>query len=125
MLKLADYLYSTPDIQWRYAAQMGIRNAVGRMPDGHMEEVAESYEKLKAMRDLYEENGFRLAVIEPACPNQKIKRNLPGRDEEIERMITLIRNMGNWGSKPFAITLRHILTGFALAIKFRNAAVRW
>lgn len=97
MLKLADYLYSTPDIQWRYAAQMGIRNAVGRMPDGHMEEVAESYEKLKAMRDLYEENGFRLAVIEPACPNQKIKRNLPGRDEEIERMITLIRNMGKLG----------------------------
>lgn len=97
MLKLADYLLSTPDIQWRYAAQLGVKNAVGRMPDGHMEEVAESYELLKAMRDTYAEHGFHLAVIEPACPNQKIKRNLPGRDEEIERMITLIGNMGKLG----------------------------
>jgi mannonate dehydratase len=94
MLKLADYLYSTPDIQWRFAEQMGVRNAVGRMPDGHMDEVAENYELLKAMRDTYKENGFHLAAIEPACSNQKIKRNLPGRDEEIDRMLTLIRNMG-------------------------------
>lgn len=97
MLKLADYLRAKPDIQWKYAAQMGIQYAVGRMPDGHMEETAESYELLKAMRDTYEAHGFRLAVIEPACPNQKIKRNLPGRDEEIQRMITLIRNMGKLG----------------------------
>ena len=97
MLKLADYLRCTPDIQWKYAAQMGVKYAVGRMPDGHMEETAKSFERLKAMRDTYEENGFHLAVIEPACPNQKIKRNLPGRDEEIETMITLIRNMGKLG----------------------------
>ena len=58
MLKLADYLLSTPDIQWRYAAQLGVKNAVGRMPDGHMEEVAESYELLKAMRDTNAEHGF-------------------------------------------------------------------
>ena len=96
-MKIADYLRSSPDIQWRYAAQLGVRYAVGRMPDGRMEETAASLELLRAMRKRYEEYGFELSVIEPAPLNQKIKLNRPGRDEEIERMISLIRNMGLLG----------------------------
>jgi mannonate dehydratase len=96
-MRLTDYLLSTPDIQWRYAAQLGIRYAVGRMPDGRMEETADSFELLKAMKERYEAEGFELKVLEPAPPNQKIKMNLPGRDEEIERMIRLIRHMGQLG----------------------------
>ena len=46
-MKVADYLKSTPGIQWDYARQMGVKYAVGRMPDGHMEETAASYELLK------------------------------------------------------------------------------
>ena len=91
---IADYLRSYPDIQWRYAAQMGVTAAVGRMPDGHMDETAGSFELLRRMKERYAAGGFRLAVIEPAPLNQKIKMNLPGRDEEIDRMITLIHNMG-------------------------------
>lgn len=96
-MRLTDYLLSTPDIQWRYAAQLGIRYAVGRMPDGHMEETADSFALLKAMKERYEAEGFALKVLEPAPPNQKIKMNLPGRDEEIQRMIRLIRHMGQLG----------------------------
>ncbi len=97
MLILADYFLAEPDIQWRFAAQMGVEHAVGRMPDGYMEEYASSYPLLKSMRDKFAENGFHLDVIEPACQNQKIKLGLPGRDEEIDRMITLITNMGKLG----------------------------
>lgn len=96
-MKLADYLLSTSGIQWDYAKQMGIKYAVGRMPDGHMEETAESFELLKAMKQRYTDGGFELKVIEPAPLNQKIKQNLPGRDEEIERMCKLITNMGKLG----------------------------
>lgn len=97
MMKLADYLLSTPGIQWRYAAQMGIRHAVGRLPGGRMEKTARSLDLLRAMQQTYEDNGFHLAVLEPAPSNQKIKLGLPGRDEEIETMCSLIRNMGKLG----------------------------
>ena len=96
-MKVADYLKSTPGIQWDYARQMGVKYAVGRMPDGHMEETAASYELLKEMKQRYTDGGFELKVIEPAPFNQKIKQNLPGRDEEIERMCSLITNMGKLG----------------------------
>ncbi len=96
-MRLADYLLSEESIQWEYARQLGVKYAVGRMPDGHMEETAASFELLKAMKQRYTDGGFELKVIEPAPLNQKIKQNLPGRDEEIERMCTLIRNMGKLG----------------------------
>lgn len=96
-MKIADYFYYQPDRQWDYARQLGVRYAVGRMPDGHMEEVASSFEKLHQMKEHFADSGFDLKVIEPAPANQKIKQGLPGRDEEIERMCTLIRNMGKLG----------------------------
>lgn len=94
---ITDYFYSVPDRQWEYSSQLGLRIADGRMLDGRMEEIAGSFEKLKAMKELYASRGFDLKIIEPAPPNQKIKQGLPGRDEEIERMCTLIRNMGKLG----------------------------
>lgn len=96
-MKIADYFYYNPDRQWDYARQLGVRYAVGRMPDGHMEEVAGSFDKLCQMKEHFRAQGFDLKVIEPAPPNQKIKQGLPGRDEEIDRMCTLIRNMGKLG----------------------------
>ncbi len=96
-MKICDYFYYAPDRQWEYASQLGVKYADGRMPDGYMDEVAGSYPLLKEMKAHFEDRGFQLKVIEPAPPNQKIKLGLPGRDEEIERMCTLIRNMGRLG----------------------------
>ncbi len=96
-MKITDYFYPEPDRQWEYSSQLGIKYATARMPDSRMEETAGSLELLKALCERYEERGFKVKVIEPAPPNQKIKQGLPGRDEEIERMITLIKNMGKLG----------------------------
>ena len=96
-MKICDYFYSNPDRQWDYASQLGVKYADGRMTDGQMSEIASSFEKLKAMKEHFEARGFELKVLEPAPPNQKIKQGLPGRDEEIETMCTLIRNMGKLG----------------------------
>ena len=93
-MKVADYLRLDKPLQLTYARQLGVKYAVGRMPDGHMEEYAESFDKLKELKEIYKKEGFDLKVIEPAPPNQKIKLGLEGRDKEIERMCTLIENMG-------------------------------
>ena len=66
-------------------------------PGRHMEETAESFALLKAMKERYASAGLELKVIEPAPWNQKIKQGLPGRDEEIERMCALITHMGQLG----------------------------
>ena len=96
-LQIADYLRCEPDLQWQYAAQLGVRHAVGRMPDGRMSQTARDLDLLRAMQRRYEESGFSLDVIEPAPLNQKLKMGLPGADEEIETMILLIRHMGELG----------------------------
>ena len=96
-MKIADYFYYETDRQWEYDSQLGVRYADGRMIDGRMDEIAGSFRLLKEMKDHFESRGFQLKIIEPAPSNQKIKQGLPGRDEEIERMCTLIRNMGKLG----------------------------
>ena len=96
-MKITDYFYGEPDRQWEYARQLGIHVADGRMTDGMMDKVAGSFTLLKEMKDRFAEGGFDLKIIEPAPPNQKIKQGLPGRDEEIEQMCTLIKNMGKLG----------------------------
>ena len=96
-MKIAEYLKSTPDRMWDYAAQMGVTHAVGRMPDGRMEEVASSLDRLAAMQKTYRDRGFTLDVIEPAPLNQALKRGIDGRDRELETMRALVRNMGRLG----------------------------
>ena len=96
-MKIADYLRLDRPKQFEYARQLGVKYAVGRLPDGKMEEYAKSYDLLAEIKGEYEKRGFDLKVIEPAPPNQKIKLGLDGKDEEIENMITLIKNMGELG----------------------------
>lgn len=94
---IADYLRCEPDIQWDYAAQIGVTHAVGRMPDGRMSETARDLDALVRFQKPYLERGFSLDVIEPAPLNQALKRGIAGRDEEIDTMIRLVRNMGALG----------------------------
>ena len=75
-MKIADYLRLDKPLQFEYARQLGVPYAVGRLPDGEIETYAESFEKLKELKETYKNKGVDLKVIEPAPPNQKIKLGL-------------------------------------------------
>ena len=52
-MKVAEYIKAVPDRMWDFAAQMGVTHAVGRMPDGAMDETARSLDRLAAMQRGY------------------------------------------------------------------------
>jgi mannonate dehydratase len=86
---------------WPLMRQAGVTDAVGTLPGdprpqpGH--EAPWDYLPMVRAKDLYERNGFDLGVIEWRPPFNLAKRGLPGRDEEIENVCTLLRNMGRLG----------------------------
>jgi mannonate dehydratase len=99
MLDLAEMLH--PQLAgtalWPLMRQAGITRAVGtfygedRLDDG---EKPWDYLPMVRLKQQYNDYGFSLDVIEDRPPLNLAKRGLPGRDEEIDQIITLIQNMG-------------------------------
>jgi mannonate dehydratase len=97
VIEIAEFLSPTPSPLWRLARQAGVDIAVGGLPteaDLRPGERPWDFGPLARMKGRYEEAGFRLAVIEARPPYNKVKRGLPGRDEEIAAICALIENMG-------------------------------
>ncbi len=102
MLQIAEMLPPRPDPLWRLARQCGIDTVVGTMDfsrglDVPREELPWSYTSLVRLKTGYEDHGFRLAVLESRPPMGKIKLGLAGRDQEIDQVRDLIRNLGAIG----------------------------
>jgi mannonate dehydratase len=100
MIEIAEYLPPTPTPLWKLAKQAGVDWAVGGLPSG--DDLADGhapwdYQPLQKMKQRYEQGGFTLAVIEARPPLNNAKRGLPGRDEEIDTVCTLLENMGRLG----------------------------
>jgi mannonate dehydratase len=97
MIKIAEYLPPTPSPLWKLAKQAGVDYVVGGLPYNdptNGNDKPWDFMPLLRMKNRYEDAGFNVAVIESRPPMDKIMRGLPGRDEEIEACITLIKNMG-------------------------------
>ncbi len=99
MLEIAEYISPTPTPVWKLAKQAGVDIAVGGLPIDSLQagEKVGDLAPLQRMKQRYEEGGFRLAVIEARPPLNKAKRGLPGRDEEIDVVCTLLESMGKLG----------------------------
>lgn len=102
MIKIAEALWSPePSRLSRLSRQAGVDYAVGGLPAidaaGGSGERPWDYLPLLRLREDYRAAGFELAVIEARPPLNKAKRGLPGRDEEISSVCTLLENMGRLG----------------------------
>ena len=100
MLQIAEYLSPTVSPLWKLSKQAGVDFAVGGLPFNESFNGTDApwdYLPLVRMKQRYENGGFNLAVIEARPPLNKAKRGLPGRDEEIATVCTLIENMGRLG----------------------------
>jgi mannonate dehydratase len=99
MLEIAEYLPPAPTPLWRLAKQAGVDLAVGGLPFDDLQpgEGPCDLAPLTRMKARYNDGGFRLAVIEARPPLNLTKRGLPGRDDEIALVCTLLENMGKLG----------------------------
>ena len=99
MLEIAEFISPMPSPVWKLALQAGVNLAVGGLPfdDLRPGEQLTDHAPLLRMKQRYEDAGFSLRVIEARPPLNKAKRGLPGRDEEIATVCTLIENMGKLG----------------------------
>ena len=100
MIQIAEFLPPTPTPLWKLSKQAGVDYAVGGLPFNEPSNGTDApwdYLPLVRMKQRYENGGFNLAVIESRPPLNKAKRGLPGRDEEIATVCTLIENMGRLG----------------------------
>lgn len=100
MIKIAEFIPPTPSPLWKLAKQGGADWAVGGLPFNEKfngTDAAWDYLPLLRMKERYESAGFKLAVIEARPPLNNAKRALPGRDEEIATVCTLLENMGKLG----------------------------
>lgn len=99
MLEIAEFISPKPSPVWKLAKQAGVDLAVGGLPSDDLQpgEAPWDLAPLTRMKANYEANGFELRVIEARPPLNKAKRGLPGRDEEIATVCTLLENMGKLG----------------------------
>ena len=90
------FMSTEPTERWDLAKQMGLSRAVSGLPRGSDEDPW-SFEALLALNNRFADAGLDLAVIEDRPPLDDAILGREGRDEQIETVKTLLRNMGRVG----------------------------
>lgn len=86
----------------KLAAQIGVTDIVGRYPGPDLRPLLD-------LRDQVEEHRMKLSVIEGYLPMQDVVVAGPRRDEQIELVIGLIRNMARASVKVLCYNFMHSL----------------
>lgn len=96
MLEIAEFIPPSVSPLWRLAKQAGVDLAVGGLPPDDLLHGEMPWElgPLSRTKQRYADGGFELRVIESRPPLNKAKRGLPGRDQEIAAVCSLLENMG-------------------------------
>lgn len=95
-MKLGMMLPAKPDIKWQLAAQIGVKFAITKAaPELTGQLPPWDFESLRQTRDRFAAAGFKLEALEgDEFDMFRIKLGLPGRDEDIEKYQSMLRNMG-------------------------------
>jgi mannonate dehydratase len=108
VVRIAEYFKPTPTIDfWQTVRQVGVDHVISELedaPDGRHDNTGDrpwDYVPLLRLKERYETAGLTLAGIEDWPPMDRARLGLTGRDEEIENVCTLLRNMGRLGIPMF------------------------
>ncbi len=117
MIQLCEFLSPKPEPLWKLIKQCGVDNVVAVLNGGEQEQRmfqsvgVDSFGKSSLSADmdpwseaairrdvaLFAENGLKVIGIEDTAPMDKVRLGLPGRDEQIENILTQIHAMGRLG----------------------------
>lgn len=112
MVQLSEMLAPRPEPWWPLLRQCGVASVVGLLNGAEQDQrmfasvgasdygsgagadVPWSYSAIKRNVEVFAEHGFKMSAIEDTAPMDKVRLGLPGRDQQIEDVITQIRAMG-------------------------------
>ncbi|ACQ81961.1 Mannonate dehydratase [Beutenbergia cavernae DSM 12333] len=116
MFQLSEFLSPRPEPWWPLLRQVGVEHVVAVMRGAEQEQrmyaavggaagttswaVGEepwTEASLRADMELFATHGFTVAAIEDTAPMDAVRLGLPGRDEQIEHILTQVRAMGRLG----------------------------
>jgi mannonate dehydratase len=100
--KFAEYFVPQPEEFWRLMPQIGVEHAISeldRESDIHegSGDMPWDFVPLARMQERYAGYGLTVAGLEDFPPMDRLRTGRPGRHEEMENVLTLIRNMGRLG----------------------------
>jgi mannonate dehydratase len=116
VIQLSELLPPRPEPWWPLLPQCGVESVVallngaeqdqrmfasvgGKVGDiaAHGDAPPWSLQAIRRDKEIFAREGFRVVAIEDTTPMERTRLGLPGRDEEIDNVITQVRAMGELG----------------------------
>jgi len=115
VIQLSEMLPPRPEPWWPLLRQCGVENVVALLNGAEQDQrmfasvggtdpgassqgpAPWSLEAIRRDVDVFAREGFRVVAIEDTAPMDRVRLGLPGRDEEVENVITQVRAMGELG----------------------------